>query len=53
MPGDIAMSSVLPSGIYYNSFKDSPYVKLKMRTEICITSTLEAGENDAIQPTQH
>lgn len=53
MPGEIAISSVLPSGVYYNSFKDSPSVKLQMWIEICKTSTSEVEEHSALQPTWH
>jgi len=53
MPGEIAISSVLPSGDYYNSFKEFPSVKLQMWTEICKTSASEVGGHGALQPTWH
>lgn len=53
MPGEIAISSVLPSGAYYNSFKDSLSVTLQMWIEICKTSTSEVGGHVALQHTWH
>lgn len=53
MPRGIAIFSVLPSKFYYDFFKDTSFVKLKMWIVICKTSISEVGGHRALQPTWH